>query len=403
MVNKDLTVGLIGTGSQEWIAGVNYISSLLYANSLLSQSEKNKFHLFLHEFTSPEDDYETVLQYAENIGKYGFHYGPDFPYLRRISQSLKRAWHEGKFPRRINNNLPELLIEAGCQVIFPANDFVRNGPASVKTISWIPDFQYKYYPENFPNLKRVNSNIKRVLRYSDLVIVSNKYSKENVQNFFPKYAHKTRVMPFTMWLGPAWNFSDYKNVIQKYNLPEKYLIFPSQFWVHKNHKRLFEAVRITIQRAHKDFLLVCTGYPNDHRTPAYMEELHSFIKEHDLQENILLLGLIPRFEQIQLLRGAAAMVQPSLFEGYSALLDEAQSLGKRVIVSDIPMHREQQFDNCIFFDPHDTLDLAQKLGDVWPSLLPGPEPDSEAAALTSYSSRLKSFGEKFRDICLSIT
>jgi len=134
-----------------------------------------------------------------------------------------------------------------------------------------------------------------------------------------------------------------------------------------------------------------------------MEELLSFIKEHDLQENILLLGLIPRFEQIQLLRGAAAMVQPSLFEGYSALLDEAQSLGKRVIVSDIPMHREQQFDNCIFFDPHDTLDLAQKLGDVWPSLLPGPEPDSEAAALTSYSSRLKSFGEKFRDICLSIT
>lgn len=402
MNNKEVVVGLIGTGSREWIAGVNYINSLLYANSLLSQGSQNRFHLFLYELMSNEAEYENVHQYLESVGKFDFHYGTTFPFLRRIYQSFKRAWREGRFPRLIRNNLPELLIEAGCQVIFPANDFVRMGPSSIKTISLIPDFQYKYYPENFPNLTQVNNRIKWVLRYSDLVVVSNECSKESVQKFFPQYAHKIQVMPFTMWLGPTWNFSDYKNVIQKYDLPEKYMIFPSQFWMHKNHKRLFEAVRIAIQRGHKDFRLVCTGYPNDYRNPAYGEELRSFIQEHGLQENILLLGLIPRFDQVQLLRGAAAIIQPSLFEGYSALLDEAQSLGKTVIASDIPMHREQQVDGIIFFNPYDTLELAQKLGNIWPELLPGPDPANESMALSNYSSRLKLFGERFREISLSI-
>src|SRR5688572_13080494 len=134
MNNKELVVGLIGTGSREWIAGVNYINSLLYANSLLPKGSQNRFHLFLHELMSGEAEYENVHQYLESVGKFDFHYGTAFPLLRRIYQSLKRARREGRFPRFIRNNLPELLIEAGCQVIFPANDFVRMGPTSIKTI-----------------------------------------------------------------------------------------------------------------------------------------------------------------------------------------------------------------------------------------------------------------------------
>lgn len=397
-----LTVGIIGRGSKGWIAGVNYINSHLYANSLLSQAQHLTFHLFLHELHNDENDFEDVSQYADSVESFDFFYGARFATLSRLKQSLREAWLQRKFPHRIKNNLPALLRDTKCQIIFPANGLLSNGPSSVHTISWIPDFQYKYFPGYSPNPALENYHIKRTLKLSDLVIVNNECSKKDVQKYFPEFSHKIRVMPFIMWLGPEWKPRDYETAIQKYHLPRKYLIFPSQFWVHKNHRCLFEAIATVKQRGHNDIRLVCTGYPHDHRNPSFAKGLYSYIENHGLKENIQILGFLPRYDQIQLLRGAAAVVQPSLFEGYSALLDEAHSLGKEIFVSDIPMHREQQVEGFIFFDPYDPLDLADKLESGWPDLSPGPDLYAEKSALKNYTVRLRAFGNRFSEICYSI-
>jgi glycosyltransferase involved in cell wall biosynthesis len=398
-----LTIGIVGYGSKDWIAGVNYIRSLLYANSLLSQTQQHTFHLFLHELYHDETDYQDVFKYVKSVETFDFYYGTTFATFKRVWQALWQAWLHREFPHSVKNNLPTLLRDTNCQIIFPANGFLTNGPSSVKTIGWIPDFQYKYYPEYFPNLLRKNLQTRRILRLSDLVIVSNECSKRDVQKFFPEYNHKIRVMPFSMWLGPEWKPRDYETAIQKYHVPRKYLIFPSQFWIHKNHRCLFEAITRLKQRGHNDIRLVCTGNLHDYRNPSYVRGLYTYIENQGLQENIQILGFLPRFDQIQLLRGAAAVVQPSLFEGYSALVDEAQSLGKKIYVSDIPMHREQEAEEFVFFNPYDPLDLADKLDSGWPVLNPGPDLDAERAALKNYKLRLRAFGSRFGEICTSIS
>ena len=51
------------------------------------------------------------------------------------------------------------------------------------------------------------------------------------------------------------------------------------------------------------------------------------------------------------MRHSLALINPSYFEGWSTSVEEAKSLGKRVILSDIPVHREQNPLMGIYFPP----------------------------------------------------
>ena len=80
-----------------------------------------------------------------------------------------------------------------------------------------------------------------------------------------------------------------------------------------------------------------------------------------IHDNCRVLGLIPKRNQMALLKEATAVIQPSLFEGWSTIVEEARLLNKRRIVSDIIVHREQAWDDVIFFDPHEARSLADAM------------------------------------------
>jgi glycosyltransferase involved in cell wall biosynthesis len=61
------------------------------------------------------------------------------------------------------------------------------------------------------------------------------------------------------------------------------------------------------------------------------------------------------------MRKCTALVNPSFFEGWSSTVEEAKSLGKRLVISDIPVHREQNPDNAFYFDPKNENELADIL------------------------------------------
>ena len=55
---------------------------------------------------------------------------------------------------------------------------------------------------------------------------------------------------------------------------------------------------------------------------------------------------------------SAAVINPSLFEGWSTTVEEAKALDLNIILSDIPVHREQNPDRSIFFNARDPEQLA---------------------------------------------
>ena len=78
-------------------------------------------------------------------------------------------------------------------------------------------------------------------------------------------------------------------------------------------------------------------------------------------ESFRVLGSIPDHDLLGLMRNSVAILNPSLFEGWSTSVEEAKSLGKTVLLSDIAVHREQAPDLGVYFHPQDAEDLACKL------------------------------------------
>src|SRR5690606_36513838 len=82
------------------------------------------------------------------------------------------------------------------------------------------------------------------------------------------------------------------------------------------------------------------------------------ITDNNLKSNISLLGVIPRNEQLLLMKHSRAVIQPSLFEGWSPVIEDAIYLQVPVIASSLPVNIEQLGPNGCYFEPEDYEALA---------------------------------------------
>ena len=103
--------------------------------------------------------------------------------------------------------------------------------------------------------------------------------------------------------------------------------------------------------------------------------------------------MVPRKDYLQLLRGAAAVVQPSLFEGWSSVVEDARAFGKPIALSDIAVHREQTPPGSQFFAPDDPHELATAVEQALasPSMT---EEDAQAAQ----ALRVQAYGVAFASL-----
>jgi glycosyltransferase involved in cell wall biosynthesis len=88
------------------------------------------------------------------------------------------------------------------------------------------------------------------------------------------------------------------------------------------------------------------------------------IRELNVEDDIKIVGHIPKLDQISLLKQSSAVIQPTLFEGGpgGGAAYDAIALGKPLIVSDIPVNLEiEKDDRVFFFRSKDVGDLVLKM------------------------------------------
>lgn len=394
-----MRVALVGIGNARWIAGVQYHHSLLFGNSLLPDAERLMLRVYLEESVHSTADYEPVAHLAAGVHSTDFFPKAPHRLYRQLRKVAKIILKQRRIPQFPQSNLPALARAHASDVLFTANGVEAD--IDIPQVCWIPDFQHINHPEFFSQeeLARRDRVLDDVFAKATRIAVSNQCSLEDAMRRYPDARERTVVLPFVMYLGRSWRSGDPHEVVASRGLPRKFLLFPSQFWKHKNHARLFEAVKRLRDGPCPDLVLVSTGYFNDPRSPEYVPSLQAFIRDHHLEEAIRILGLIPRNEQVQLMRAAAAIAQPSLFEGWSALVEECRSMGKIVLISDVPMHREQTFDGMHFFDPLSVDSMVEQIGARWASLSPGPDLEREEAAEWAYLDRTADFARRFQNVC----
>ncbi len=135
-------------------------------------------------------------------------------------------------------------------------------------------------------------------------------------------------------------------------LPEKYILYVSNFNPHKNVGVLLEAFKIVKNMT--DLSLVIAGGGGKKASKDVMEKIRN-------TTGVFLFQNIDDDELAEIYRNSFIFVFPSLSEGQGFPPLEASYFGVPVLVSDIPVFRETMGDSAVFFDPRSPKDLAEKI------------------------------------------
>ena len=373
-----MRVGFLFQWNDGWLGGVNYLWNLLYA---VTQHERGVI--------------EPVLVAPAGVALHG---------LDTLGAEVVRADLGSAGPlmrtaqRRLlgrDSTIARLAEGLHLDAISHSGTFGWSFP--VRTLPWIPDLQHHRLPQNFSMQERAMRTYGDVAQLieGDVTLVSSAAAQADCRRYYGVLAKHVEVLRFVsqpraLALPPG------AQVRAAYDLPSRYLFLPNQFWRHKNHAVVVDALASLSRRGVRP-LVVMTGKAEDYRAPEHYAGLMARIEQLGLSAQLRHLGMVP-FEALSvLMRDALAVINPSHFEGWSTTVEEARSLGKATLLSDIDVHREQAPPGATYFPPDDAEALAAAIEEVWcgSTALDATRADLAAAQLVS---RTRAFAARYREI-----
>jgi glycosyltransferase involved in cell wall biosynthesis len=306
---------------------------------------------------------------------------------RAIHRALSRPWEDAALTR--------VAREHGVNLWVGFSGFEGLGTHR-SLLVWHPDFQSRHLPELFPaeEIRNRERQWDHVARRADGIVVISRAVADDALKSHPQIEEKLHVCGFPPVIAESLLARDPEGVRLKYNLPRQFLLVCNQFWQHKNHALVLNALS-RLKRCGKFTPVVAfTGRPHDYRKPDSFSQLLRFVHEEGLHDRCRVLGVLPRDEQLALVRAAEAVIQPSLFEGRGAIAEEATLLGTQILLSDLPVHRELDVPGAIFFPADGVGELAELMGRSYART-----PRSSAEVASESARSACDYGERFLAVC----
>jgi glycosyltransferase involved in cell wall biosynthesis len=378
-MGKKITVGLIYVNDDKWIGGTYYIESIIHAWNTLSLELRPAIRVYCY---TPEE-----FNSLKNKTNYPF-LQPDYLIhrnlvVRVINAAYSKIFKKHLFLPRINHQV---------DIIFP-NPVLKQFAGFKKKLFWIPDFQELHYPDFFSAIElQKKKNQQEYITQNNLpLVLSSKSAYNDLKKLSTTSTNAVYVVPFAVTLPDVTQIK-VGALFEKFAIEQNYFICSNQFWKHKNHQLVLEALQ-HLKNKGVDIKVVFTGKPYDYRNPSYYKSILQYVDDHGLSSNVTFLGFIDRKEQLVLMKNSMAILQPSLFEGWSTVVEDAKAMGHSVIVSDISVHREQLGqDYPYFFNPFSCVELASIM-----ELFYRKESKSVLAE-TDYSVQIRNFGLRLLDV-----
>ncbi len=267
----------------------------------------------------------------------------------------------------------------------------------LKTLPWLFDFQFMHLPAHWTTgqLRWVSRRYANACAQGDGVIVSSEDALNDLHTFLPKVSVPTHVLRFVSNPVDLGRLPSLPALQGLYGLPAHYFHLPNQFWTHKNHRVVIDALGVLKARG-IEAQVVCTGSKSDPRSPGHFDQLIAHARALGVDQTLRVLGLVPYTDTQALMTYATAVINPSRFEGWSTTVEEAKTLHKRLLLSDINVHREQSPDRGYFFGPDDPEALAELMQQC---LTAPPGTTSEAEITKSYRTRADAFAREY--LCIA--
>lgn len=242
---------------------------------------------------------------------------------------------------------------------------------SVPYVAAVHDLQHRLQP-GFPEVSADGEAetreylFRNLVRSSLMIVVDSATGKEDVLEFYGEHIEPERVktLPFA---PPRYLFdrpAASQDILRAYDLPERYLFYPAQFWPHKNHARLVEAIALLRERSVDVALVLCGAHDGALRSRTYVE-LKRLARERGVEKQVLTLGYVPDDAMPSLYAGAVALAMPTFFGPTNIPVLEAWASNCPVLTSDLRGIREHVGTAALLVDPRSVEAIADGIARLW--------------------------------------
>jgi glycosyltransferase involved in cell wall biosynthesis len=231
----------------------------------------------------------------------------------------------------------------------------------VNYIFTVWDLCHRDFPE-FPEVRNWGEFRRREQLYSlalpaaFCVVTDSELTKEKMASYYGVNRDRIVVIPFQPSVACRTNESVLSDaeVLRIYDLEPGYLFYPAQYWAHKGHIRLLQALAIYRDRNNSAPLCVFCGSDQ-----GALETVVEYSRMLKLDKGVRRLGFVPNEHIPSLYRNARALVMPTYFGPTNLPPLEAMLLGIPVIY---PSHlTEQCGDAAFYFDVESPESLCSAL------------------------------------------
>ena len=236
------------------------------------------------------------------------------------------------FPARIKRELSPGRLDA---LHFPLTIMIPRGTGVPATTS-VLDLQHELFPRFFSRAELTYRRVayRSAVRGSRLVIAISEHVKETIVERLGVEPERVRVIHLGI---------DLERLQPSKSKREPFLLYPANGWPHKNHARLLEAFAL-LKPERPDLRLVLTG---------------SGLESLPATPGVEVRGHVPRDELVRLYETAAALVFPSLYEGFGLPPLEAMACGCPVAAAQAGALPETCGDAARYFDPTKPEQIAE--------------------------------------------
>ncbi len=268
--------------------------------------------------------------------------------LSASHRAFRILWEQFLLPVQVRRHNIDILFSAGMTSPFFC---------PVPSVLVLFDLQHVNQPQNFPvvHLWFLRTIIYLSAKTADGIVAISEKVKNDIVKFYKIIPDEIAVTYLAV--DHEVFYPRVKNEVEtirtKYGLPEKFVLYAASSLPHKNHIRLFEALKIVKKEGCRmKLVLIGARDKGDDLIAAK-------IKEMDLEEDIVFTGWLP-FEDIPLIYCASEVfVFPSLHEGFGIPVLEAMACGIPVVCSDIEPIMEVAGDAAFLVDPYNPADIAR--------------------------------------------
>lgn len=327
--------------------GIGQVSRGFISELVKSYSDKNEYFLYL------EKDIDFKL--PKNFHKRIF-----FPIYKRDDLIRKIWWEKFLLPRYAKRDQCDMFISLyQCPTFLPKN---------IRHKMLVHDLIPKIFPEYLDNWrKKLYFHLScQAIRHADEIVTVSEWSKKDLHKFLNIPDKKIKVAYPSIgeeFFEKSTEAKDNK-ILEKYGIFGRYIFFISGFDARKNVPGLLQSFAKLLENYEVSDISLVLGGEDKSRFSRLFTDVKGEIEKSELAEKAKLIGFVAQKDLPALYRNCEMYILPSFYEGFGLMPLEAIASGAPTAVSKNSSLPEVGGDAVLYFNPHDTDEMARVMGKV---------------------------------------